>query len=71
MLNLIAAQSQDFSHERCRQEGKGKEVQFQMLISVPQITAVPGFVTFSDKIYIQCSDFYIGLHDMVQTPDLN
>lgn len=71
MLYLIAVQSQDFSQERCREEGKGKEVQFQMLISIPQITGVPGFVTFSDKIYIQCSDLYIGLNDMVQTPGLN
>lgn len=31
---LTAVQSQDFSKERCTVEGKGKEVQIQLLIPV-------------------------------------
>lgn len=52
-------------------EAKSKEVQFQMFISVPQIAGVPGFVTFTDAVYIQYLYSYIGLNDMIQTTDLN
>lgn len=64
-------QRQYFSQKRCREKGKGKEVQSPMLISVPKITGVPGFVTLSDKVHTWHSYLYIGLNDSVQTIDLN